>query len=85
MKTHAEGGVESMGTLVEIHGDKRRGAMDISDIGKEALIDWNGPPLARADKVGKEALERHFGKGRWNCVTRSNKKDSNVTKMLKME
>ena len=62
VKTHAEGVVESMGNLVEIHGDKRRGNMDISDIGKEALIDWNGPPLAKADRLGKEALDRHFGK-----------------------
>jgi hypothetical protein len=85
VKTHAEGVVESMGNLVEIHGDKRRGNMDISDIGKEALIDWNGPPLAKADRLGKEALDRHFGKGRWNFITRSNKKDSNVTKRLRME
>ena len=74
-----------MANLVEIHGNKRRGAMDISDKGKEALVDWNGPPLAKADKLVKEALDHHFGKGRWNFVTRSNKKDSNVTKRLKME
>ena len=38
VKTHAEGVVESMGNYVELHGDKRRGRMDISDIGREALI-----------------------------------------------
>ena len=42
VKTHAEGVVESMGNYVELHSDKRRGQM-------EALIHWNGPPLARAD------------------------------------
>ena len=36
IKTHAEGVVESMGNYIEIH----------SDIGKKALIHWNGPPLA---------------------------------------
>ena len=35
--------------------------MDISDIGKEAMIHWNGPPLARANSLGEAALDRHFG------------------------
>ena len=60
-KTHAEGVVESMGSYVEMHADKRRGTMDISDIGKEAMIHWNGPPLARANSLGEAALDRHFG------------------------
>ena len=59
-KTHAEGVVESMGSYVEMHADKRRGTMDISDIGKEALIHWNGPPLAKADSIGKAAINRIF-------------------------
>ena len=33
VKTHTEGVVESMGNYVELHADKRRGRMDISDIG----------------------------------------------------
>ena len=61
MKTHAEGVVESMGSIVEMHADKRRGRMDISDIGVEALIHWNGPPLAKADKLGEASLDRVFG------------------------
>ena len=36
--THEEGVVESMGNYVEIHGEKKRERMDISDVGKEALI-----------------------------------------------
>ena len=71
MKTHAEGVVESMGNYIEIHSDKRRGRMDISDIGKEALIHWNGPPLGRADRLGEAALDRLFGRGRWNFITQS--------------
>ena len=31
-----------------------------NDIGKEALIHWNGPPLAKADSIGKAAINRIF-------------------------
>ena len=68
MKTHAEGVVESMGNYVELHLNKRRGRMDISDIGKEAMIHWNGPPLAKVDRLGEAALDRVFGKGRYNFI-----------------
>ena len=65
IKTHAEGVVESMGIYVELHADKRRGRMDISDIGVEAMIHWNGPPLAWSEKLGEASLDRVFcGKGR---------------------
>ena len=30
--------------------------MDIEDIGREAQIHWNDPPLAKADKLGEAAL-----------------------------
>ena len=50
----------ALGSYVEMHADKRRGTMDISDIGKEALIHWNGPPLAKADSIGKAAINRIF-------------------------
>ena len=56
--------MESMGNYVEIHSDKRQGRMDISDIGKEALIHWNGPPLAKADRLGEASLDRVFGRNR---------------------
>ena len=64
VKTHAEGVVESMGNYVEIHSEKSRGRMDISDIGREALIHWNGPPLAKADRLGEASLDRVFGRNR---------------------
>ena len=38
VKTHAEGVAESMGSLMDIHGNKRRGRMDILPTGKEAQI-----------------------------------------------
>ena len=85
VKTHAEGVVESMGNYIEFHGDKRRGRMDIEDIGKEAQIHWNGPPLARADKLGEAALDRIFGKGRWDFTTVANRAESTVTKRLREE
>ena len=44
-----------------IVADKRRGRVDISDFGKEALIHWNGPPIAKAGKLGEAALNRVFG------------------------
>ena len=64
-KTHAEGVVESMGSFVEMHADKRRGILDIGDVGKEALIHWNGPPIAKADSIGEAAINRIFGAGRF--------------------
>ena len=59
--------------------------MDIEDIGKEAQIHWNGPPLAKADKLGEVSLDRIFGKGRWNFTTMANRADSKVTKRLREE
>ena len=85
VKTHAEGVVESMGNYVELHSDKRRGRMDISDIGKEALIHWNGPSLARAGCLGEAALDRVFGRNKWNFITMTSRADSLVTKRLREE
>ena len=44
VKTHAEGVAESMGNYVDIHSEKRRG-LDVSVVGQEAYIHWNGPPV----------------------------------------
>ena len=74
-----------MGNLVEIHSDPRRGNMDIEDVGKEAMVHWNGPPLAKADRLGREAMDRIFGRGKWNFTTLTNKSDSVVTKRLRNE
>ena len=37
--------------------------MDISNIGKEAFIHWNGPHAARVDSLGEATLDRRFGTG----------------------
>ena len=85
VKTHAEGVVESMGNVVEIHSDPRRGTMDIEDVGKEALIAWNGPPIAQAEKLGHAVMNKIFGSSRWHFITMGNKKDSTVTKRHREE
>ena len=56
--------------------------MDINDIGKEAFLQWNGPPIAKADRLRREAFEC-IRRGRWHFITLDNKLDSVVTKRLK--
>ena len=84
MKTHAETVVESMGNLVEMHCEKRRG-LGIEDVGKETFIDWNGPPVHQSDSLGIKTLNRLFKGTKWHFVTVANKADSEVTKKLKSE
>ena len=45
VKTHAESVAESMGSIIERHCDSRRGSMGLEDVGKEAFVSWNGPPI----------------------------------------
>ena len=40
---------------------------------------------AKADKLGRRALDRIFGKGQWHFITLDNKMDSVVTKRLRAE
>ena len=83
-KTHAEGVAESMGNILDMHCDKRRG-LDIGDAGAEAKIHWNGPPIHLLKCLGEAALDLHFGgRSKWHFVTRQVKKDSVVTQRLKM-
>ena len=78
VKTHAEGVAESMGSVMDLQSDKRRG-LSIEDIGKETLVHWNGPPVHLADSLGEKSLNRMF-KGRpWHFVTRR----SNVSTVMK--
>ena len=57
--------------------------IDISDIGKEVMIHWNGPPLDKADNLVKSFMDNHFGTGRWNFITLANDVDSSETKRMK--
>ena len=84
-KTHAEGVAESMGNFVEIHSEKKRG-LDISDVGVEAYINWNGPPVANASPLLETALDKRFkGRSNWRFVTKENKLQSKVVSRLKKE
>ena len=82
IKTHAETVVGSMGNLVDLHCEKRRG-LGIEDVGKETFIDWNGPPVHLADNLGTKVLNRLFKGSKWHFVTVANKSDSEVTRRLK--
>ena len=85
VKTHAESIAESMGSYVDYHSDKRCG-LDIEDVGREAFIHWNGPPVDKAGRIGEAALDGRFG-GRSNrrFVTRANKTESVVISRLRRE
>ena len=84
-KTHAEGVAESMGNFVDIHAEKKRG-LDISDVGVEAFINWNGPPVANSSDLLEVALDKRFkGRGCWRFVTKENKLQSKVLSRLRKE
>ena len=82
LKTHAETVAESMGSLIAIHSEKRRG-LGIEDVGKETFINWNGPPIHMADSLGVKTLNRVFKGKKWHFVTRASNLDSEVIKRLK--
>ena len=84
LKTHAETVAESMGNLIDMHCEKRRG-LGVEDVGKEAFIDWNGPPIHLADNLGVKVLNRLFKGKRWHFVTVANQPDSEVTRRLKQK
>ena len=82
VKTHAETVAESMGNLVDLHCEKRRG-LGVQDVGLEVFIDWNGPPVHLVDSLGTRTLSRLFNGGKWHFVTMVNRGDSEVTRRLK--
>ena len=53
-----------MGKTVARHGSTDRGNIDIETYAEEAIIHWNGPPLAQSTGVCREALKALFGT-RW--------------------
>ena len=82
VKTHAETVAESMGNLIDMYSDKRRG-LSIDDAGKETFIDWNGPPVHDAISLGENTMNRIFKGRQWHFVTVMNNVDSEVTRRLK--
>ena len=82
-KTHAEGVAESMGNYVDFYSDKKRG-LDITAVGDEAFIHWNGPPVHLAASLGQAALDKKFGgRSRWRFITKKGKVESVVVSRLK--
>ena len=65
LKTHAETVAESIGNLVDLHCDKRRG-LGVQDVGIEVFIDWNGPPVHLVENLDTRCLNRHFNGGKWH-------------------
>ena len=83
LKTHVESVGESMGSIINLHSDKRRG-IDVRVVGEESMRHWNGPPVNRANDLLESALDRHFGGRRnWHFITRQNKPESSVILRLK--
>ena len=82
IKTHAETVAESMGNLLDLHCEKRRG-LGVQDVGLEVFIDWNGPPVHLVDSLGTRSLSRLFNGGKWHFVTLVNRGDSEITRRLK--
>lgn len=59
------------------------------DVGMEANIHWNGPPIHLAQNFGEAALDAHFGgRHKWHFVTRQDKKkkkDSVVLQRMEID
>ena len=67
------------------HAEKKRG-LDMSDVGVEAFINWNGPPVANSSALLEVALYKRFkGRGHWRFVTKENKLQSKVVSRLSKE
>ena len=73
-----------MGNYIDLHSDKRRG-MEIDDVGKEAMVHWNGPPIHLAEKFGINSLNRKFKGTHWNFITKNPMTESTVMRKLKKE
>ena len=82
VKTHAETVTESMGNLVAMHCEKRRG-LGIEDVDKEIFINWNGPPVHMADSLGGKTLNRVFKGKKWHFATKASRLDTEVIIRLK--
>ena len=67
-----------------MHSDKKRG-LDITDVGIESKIHWNGPPIHHTKELAEASLDRCFGGRKWHFVTKEAKTDSVVITRLKNE
>ena len=82
-KTHAESVAESMGNYLDMYSEKKRG-LDITAVGEESYIHWNGPPVHRANLLGKASLDKKFeGRSSWRFVSKTGRHESQVVSRLK--
>ena len=74
-----------MGNFVDIHSEKKR-VLDISDVGREAYINWNGPPVDNAVTLLELAQDNGFmGRKNWRLIAKENKLVSVVVDRLMRE
>jgi hypothetical protein len=65
LKICNEAVVEGMGSIVNMHADRRRGLSAQKYASEESFVHYNGPPLPKADGIIKAALDIHFGGKPW--------------------
>ena len=72
---------------MDMYSDKKRG-LDLTDVGKESFIHWNGPPIHMCTELGDATLDLRFGGRKWHFVknkSRSLFNDSSVVHRLKQK
>ena len=73
VKTPNEAVVESIGSILNLHSAPNRNCNQ-KTYHNELMIDWNGPPVSKADNIIKEALDLHFsGRKKWHFRVTSSK------------
>ena len=73
VKTPNEAVVESIGSILNLHSAPNRNCNQ-KTYHNELMIDWNGPPVSKADNIIKEALDLHFrGRTKWHFKVTSSK------------
>ena len=73
VKTPNEAVVESIGSILNLHSAPNRNCNQ-KTYHNELMIDWNGPPVSKADNIIKEALDLHFsGRNKWHFKVTSSK------------
>ena len=73
VKTPNEAVVESIGSILNLHSAPNRNCNQ-KTYHNELMIDWNGPPVSKADNIIKEALDLHFsGRKKWHFKVTSSK------------
>ena len=66
---HINGVAESMGSVMDLICDKRRG-LTIEENGKESMIHWNWIVVSLFDSLGKQSLNSLFRGRPWHFLTR---------------